>query len=70
GTLFIVELLAALWGLIRSWVKVMVFKESVTELRVCRGVGYGMVRDCRELVMELARKGERVNNGFELWVQG
>nr|GEX77969.1 hypothetical protein [Tanacetum cinerariifolium] len=29
------------------------------ELRVCRGVGYGMVRDCRELVAYLARKQER-----------
>nr|GEX67436.1 hypothetical protein [Tanacetum cinerariifolium] len=23
-------------------------------LRVCKGVGYGMVRDCRELVADLA----------------
>nr|GFA57819.1 hypothetical protein [Tanacetum cinerariifolium] len=39
--------LLALWGL---------------ELRVFRGVGYGMVRDCRELVEELARKQERETN--------
>nr|GEW32562.1 retrovirus-related Pol polyprotein from transposon TNT 1-94 [Tanacetum cinerariifolium] len=31
GTLFIVELLAACWGLIRSWVKVMVCRESWVE---------------------------------------
>nr|GFB24785.1 hypothetical protein [Tanacetum cinerariifolium] len=36
-------------------------------LRVCRGVGYGMVRDCRELIADLAGKHERYTVDFKLW---
>nr|GFC76290.1 hypothetical protein [Tanacetum cinerariifolium] len=43
--------LLALWGLAAKVVGL--------ELRVFRGVGYGMVRDCRELVADLAGKQEK-----------
>nr|GEV35910.1 hypothetical protein [Tanacetum cinerariifolium] len=47
------------------------FGAQVLHVRVCRGVGCGVVRDCKELVVEVAEKGEKgINSTFELVYRG